>query len=288
MSDAPKLSGMKYLVESILSTDGNSTVMRIGDQGALGKPYALKILKREGPEDDYPIDLARAAAEASPKLGHPAILRYHDYRVKRTLLFQVSRAELLMEYVAGSSLDKIANLKVGPGILIFRQVAAALAHMHRRGVLHGDLTPANVLLSRTGQVKVAGYGLSLATARPQGKQGPLPRGTKPYQAPEQAKDDTLDEKTDLYNLGATMYHALTGKPPAARRPDGDVVKLTTPSAVNPKITPALNNLIVALLQAQPGKRPDDMFGVEQQLEAMAQEQGLDDESLKGLAAAPAG
>ncbi|CAN5914696.1 hypothetical protein BH23PLA1_BH23PLA1_18640 [soil metagenome] len=131
----PKLSGMKFLVEAVLNADDSGTVLRIGDQKALGRNYALKIVKREAENGDLQIELARLAAEASTKLGHPAILKYHDFRLRRSW-FRVSRAELLMEYVAGQPISGIEELTTDQLILIYRQVASALAHMHRRGLCH--------------------------------------------------------------------------------------------------------------------------------------------------------
>jgi len=165
---------------------------------------------------------------------------------------------VLMEYVDGQALDRVENLEVGPAVLIFHQIAAALAHLHRRGVLHGDLTPGHVLLSRGGQVKVLGYGRNLA----------------------REKAATLDEKADLYQLGATMYRVLNGRPARAA---GEGGKMSTPTALNPQVPARLNNLVVACLQSNPHKRPEGAFNVEQELKALADEMGLDPTSLRGLA-----
>jgi serine/threonine-protein kinase len=272
----PKLAGMKYLVESILSTGEKDTVMRIGDQGDLGKPYALKIIRREDKSDDVRLACARAATEASPKMGHPALLRYYDFRLRKAWFVVVKRGELLMEFVDGQSLDQIKGLKVHHYALIFRQVAAAVAHMHRRGVRHGDIKPSHIMVSKGGQVKVLGYGLSIV--REHDKESPL--GTKAYMAPEQSKGRALDEKTDIYNLGATMYHVLTGRP-FPRRDDGEG-KAPAPAAVNHSIPIDLSNLVVNCLSSHPPKRPDDMTIVRDRLEAVVKVFGVDDGELKGL------
>jgi serine/threonine-protein kinase len=276
---APKLAGMKYLVESILSTGEKDTVMRIGDQGNLGKPYALKVIRREDKGDDVRLACARAAVEASPKLGHPALLHYHDFRLRKAWLVVVKRGELLMEFVDGQSLDHIKGLKIAPLALIFRQVAAAVAHMHRRGVRHGDIKPSHIMLARNGQVKVLGYGLSIV--RETDKESPL--GTKAYMAPEQSKGRALDEKTDIYSLGATMYHLLTGRP-FPRRDDGEG-KAPAPAAVNHNIPIDLSNLVVSCLSSHPPKRPEDMTIVRDRLDAIVKTLGVHDDQLKGLAKA---
>lgn len=274
---SPKLSGMKYLVESILNAGEKSTVMKIGDQRNLGKAYALKVVKREEKSDDVALACAGATVPASAKMGHPALLRYHDFRLRKAWFVVVRRGELLMEYVDGQSLDQLKDLKVSHHALIFRQVAGAVAHLHRRGVRHGDIKPSNIMLSRSGQVKVLGYGLSIV--RETDKESPL--GTKAYMAPEQSKGRALDEKTDIFSFGATMYHVLTGRP-FPRRDDGEG-KAVAPAAVNHQIPADFSNLVVNCLSSHPPKRPDDMTVVRDRLDGIVKSLGVDDPLLKGLA-----
>jgi serine/threonine-protein kinase len=273
------LASLKVLVEEIVSNDDDGKVMRIGDRGAPGTTYALKVVNREGPEDDARLARCRASAEASPKLGHPAILPYHDYRDRRSW-FRVVRGELLMEYVAGASLDRLGTIRdVGRWTLVFKQVAGALAHMHRRGVLHGDLTPRRILLARSGAVKVLGYGQSLLADKGHRT------ASKQFAAPEQTREGVLDEKTDIYTVGALMYFCLTGKTPNAlrQRQDDEAVKTPKPSALNPKVPAPLDELILACVQRHPSHRPEGMFDVLKALEDLAAAHGLDDGMLKGLA-----
>lgn len=277
MADGPKLSAMKYLVEAVIRSDDDGTVMRIGDQGSLGTRYALKTIKRDEPEDDFKLALGKAAVEASAKLGFPSILVYHDYRVQRSL-FTVKRAEVLMEYVSGRSLDRIEGADMDQWTLIFLQVAAALAHMHRRGVLHGDLTPARVLLARSGRAKVFGYG------RPGAGEPAKPRPSLAYVAPEVMKSGTVDEKAEVYALGATFYHLMTGRSAnAGNRAVGEGGKIPTPRALNPAIPMGINNLLINCLQSSPSKRPEAVYDVVRTLETIVKEQGLDEGKLRGLA-----
>lgn len=277
----PQLAGMKYLVESILSTDATGTVMLISDQNALGTRYALKVIKREGPDDDVHLAVAQAHAEASAKLGHPGILKYHDFRLQRKW-FRVSRGELLMEYLRGRSLDALTELSLDQLILIFAKAAAALAHMHRREVRHGDLRPEHLLIGQTGEVKLMGYGLSLVPAALKEQL----RGSKRYMAPEQIRGRVLGEKVDVYALGAVMYHQMTGQPAnVGGRAKGEAQKIPLPTRLNPAIEAPLNNLLVACLQSDPPKRPESMYEVSQRLDAIVQARGLEDEILKGAAPA---
>lgn len=275
---APRLAGLSFLVEGVLDADGPATVMRISDRKQVGRPLALKVIKREGPEDDARIDRARAGCTASTKLQHPAILSYHDFRLQRSW-FRINRAELLMELVEGRALDQIDEPENGPWILIFREVAGALAHMHRRAVQHGDLKPSRIMLSKVGQVKILGYGQSLLS-NPDHAQA-----TPEYAAPERIKDGVLDEKADIYALGATIYRVLTGQVAnAGRRGLGEPGKISTPNALNPSIPSKLNNLIIACLQSSPARRPESMYEIQQRLDAIARELDLKPDILKGLAA----
>jgi eukaryotic-like serine/threonine-protein kinase len=273
-AEAPRLSALKVQVTKVLGTGPGRTVMLIMDKGT-GRQYALKVIKREGPDDDVAIERARAEAEASAKLGHPAILKAFDFRTRRSW-FRVARAELLMEYVEGKGLDALERLEVGPAVLVFAKVASALAHMHRRGVIHGGLRPSKVLLSRNGQVRVRGYGLSQVAERVK----PLVKPLASFAAPEQAKEKVVDERIDLYGLGATLYRALTGRPPGR----GEGQKISTPVALNPAVPGPLNELVIACLQSNPHRRPADMYEVVKQLEGMAKEMRLEEAELRGLAA----
>src|SRR4051812_48113077 len=204
-ADRPTLAGMKYLVEDILGADDDGKVLRIGEKGEAGTSHALKVVNREKPEDDSRLARCRTSAEASEKLGHPSILKYHDYRDRKSW-FRVVRGELLMEYVPGKNLNALTkSLTLGQRILVFKHVAGALAHMHRRGVLHGDITPARVLVAGSGAVKVKGYGQSLVQDKSQRV------ANRQFAAPEQIRDKVLDEKAEIYGVGGLMYYLLTGK-----------------------------------------------------------------------------
>ena len=271
--EAPRLAAIQVQVISVLGTGQGSTVMLVLDKGT-GRQYALKVIKREGPEDDVAIERARAEVEASAKLGHPAVLKAYDFRTRRSW-FRVARAEQLLEYVAGKDLEALGRLEVGPAVLVFARVAGAVAHMHRRGVIHGGLRPSKVLLSRAGQVRVRGYGLSQVADRLKPQVTPYAA----YAAPEQVKQHAVDEKVDVYALGATLYHTLTGRPP--NRVEGR--KLSTPAALNPSVPSPLNELVITCLQSDPHRRPPDVYEVVKRLEAMAKEMRLDEAELRGLA-----
>jgi eukaryotic-like serine/threonine-protein kinase len=277
VSSTPKFAGMKYRVVNQLGTGAGSTILLISDKTKGGKRYALKVVRKQDEDDEVYVQQALTEFEAGQKLNHPAIAKVYDCRLKRAW-FKVKGVELLLEYVEGKTLDEIEAPQLGQLVLIFCQVASALAHMHRREVYHGDLKPANIMLTKTGQVKLIDFG----TAWVRGQEKNRVQGTPQYIAPEQAAERVVGKKTDVYNFGATMYRMLTGRYAQQGIPKpGEDRKLTPPNKVNARIPASLNELIVACLALDPARRPPGMFEVREQLSAIAKEMGLAEVDLRG-------
>jgi len=276
-STTPKLSRMNYRVVNNLGSGAGSTVLLISDKNSGGKRFALKVVRKQEPEDEIYIDQAKNEYEASQKLNHPAIAKIYDYRLKKSW-FRVTGVELLMEYVDGKALDDIEAPELNQLILMFSQVASALAHMHRRGVYHGDLKPSNIMLSKNGQVKLIDFG----TAWVRGQDKNRVQGTPQFIAPEQASERVVNEKTDVYNLGATMYRMFTGRFAQSDIPKpGTDRKLPAVNQINPRILSKLNNLVLGCLEVKPEKRPAGMFEIRETMSAVIKEMGLEEVELKG-------
>jgi eukaryotic-like serine/threonine-protein kinase len=276
-SGTPQFSGMKYRVINTLGNGAGSTILLISDKTAGGKRYALKVVRKQEPEDEVYVQQAKTEFEAAKKLNHPAIAKVFDCRTKKSW-FKVTGVELLLEYVDGKTLDEIEAPELGQLVLIFCQVSSALTHMHRRGVFHGDLKPGNIMLAKNGQVKLIDFG----TAWVRGQEKNRIQGTPNFIAPEQATEKVVDEKTDIYNLGATMYRMFTGRYAQQGIPKpGEDRKLLAPIKANPRIPAALNELIIASLALDPSKRPAGMFEMRDQLSAIAKQMGLAEVDLKG-------
>jgi serine/threonine protein kinase len=289
---SPKLAEMQYRVIEQLGTGAGSTILLIGDKKT-GKRYALKVVKRQSEDDDIYVEQAQLEYEVLQKLRHPAIVRAYDCRVKRNWLFKVAGIDLLLEYVEGRTIDEVEMLELGQLVLIFLQVADGLIHMHRRGVYHGDLKPTNIMLTKDGRVKIIDFG----TAWLRNKEKNRVQGTPQYMAPEQATEKVVNEKTDIYNFGATMYRMFTGRyanmgiPKIGDGGLGDIGaggpmsatrgKLKPPIAINPNIPGPLNELILNCLEISPDRRPAGMFEVKTQLEAIARHMGLEAMELRG-------
>jgi serine/threonine-protein kinase len=279
VTSSPKLSGMKYRIVNTLGTGAGSTILLISDKTAGGKRYALKVVRRQDEEDDVYIEQAKVEYEAAQKLNHPAIAKVYDLRQKRSW-FKLAGVELLMEYVDGKTLDEIEAPEMSQLVLVFCQVASALSHMHRRGVFHGDLKPSNIMLSKTGQVKLIDFGTAWLRNKDKNRAG----GTPQYVAPEQVAEKVVDVKTDVYNFGATMYRMFTGRFANQGLPkagDAGARKLAAPIQINPKLPRPLNDLILTCLEISPDRRPAGMFEIHQQLSAVAKGLGLEEVDLKG-------
>jgi serine/threonine protein kinase len=278
LSVIPKLAHMEYRVVEPLGTGAGSTVLLISDKTRGGAKFALKVVNRQDADDDVYISQALTEYEVTQRLHHPNIIKIYDCRRKKRW-FRLSRVELLMEYIEGKPLDEVEMPEMGQLVLIFNKVASALVHMHRRGIYHGDMKPSNIMLSKTGGVKLIDFG----TAWIKGEEKGRIQGTPQYMAPEQPTEKIVDAKTDIYNFGATMYRMFTGRyanmggPPT----EGSKYKPAPPIQINPNIAGTLNETILACLQINRGKRPAGMFEVQHQLAAVAKYLGLEGEEPRG-------
>jgi serine/threonine-protein kinase len=268
--NGPKLADLDYRVVRSVGSGAGSTVLLVADKN-LGSQYALKIVKRQSADDDIYINQAIHEFEVAGRLNHPSLLKIHDCRTRRSW-FRVTGVELLEEFVDGKTLDEHGKLELGPLVIAFIHVASALKHMHRRGIYHADLKPGNIMLSRKGEVKVIDFGTAWIKGQPKDRV----QGTPQYMAPESAKDKVIDEKTDLYNFGATMYRMFTGQyANLGGMPGMDSVALgrcfrpKPPMEHNPEIPGTLNEAIMACLEPNPDRRPAGVFEVKHQLVAVA-------------------
>ncbi len=281
VAEQPRIADLDYRVVKGLGAGAGSTILLIADK-KLGGRYALKVVKRQDAEDDIYIAQTLHEYDVAQRLNHPSLLKIYDCRTKRSW-FRVSGVELLMEYVDGRTLDELECPERGQLVLLFIHVASALNHMHRRGVYHGDLKPGNIMLSRTGEVKVIDFGTAWIKGQPKDRV----QGTLQYMAPEQATEKLVDEKTDLYNFGATMYRMFTGHHANVLLPHvgngglGPLSKPKPPISINPEIPGTLNETIMACLEYNPDRRPAGVFEVKHQLVAVAKYMGLRPDDLKG-------
>jgi serine/threonine-protein kinase len=178
----------------------------------LNRAVALKILYPELSEDPLFVERFRREAQAAANLSHPNIVPVFDWGEDGDTYF------IVMELVDGVSLaDMLRNsvtLTAARSAQIVAQVAAALGYAHRSGVVHRDVKPGNILITREGQVKVTDFGIAQAVSSEDhlAEAGSV-MGTATYFSPEQAEGAAVDGRSDVYSLGVVLYEMLVGRPP---------------------------------------------------------------------------
>src|SRR5262245_45093858 len=190
----------KFTILGTLGQGAHSSILHIRCSND-GKQYALKVVPINSKEDHKFLEQAQHEFKVAQLLDHPSLIKIYALETPRDWLFRVRKVHLLIEYVNGQTADTIKGLTLPRLVQVFARVADALVHMHRRGVCHADLKPNNIMISRTGDVKIIDYGLAWIKGERKGRV----QGTPEYMAPEQARQGTVTESTDMYNFGATMY-----------------------------------------------------------------------------------
>jgi eukaryotic-like serine/threonine-protein kinase len=266
----------KYQVLGTLGKGAHSTILHVR-RNADSREYALKVVPIEDAEDQKFLEQARHEHRVAQMLGHPNLIKVYCLEVKRDWLFRTRQADELIEYVNGKTLDATPILQ-DQLVPVFAQVAAGLAHMHRRGVFHADLKPNNILYGKRGEVKIIDYGLAWIKGEPKDRV----QGTPEYMAPETVKSRVINERTDVYNFGATMYRLTTMRlPPSmmtAADPLGMVGKafastLTPVQELNKAVPQALADVIHRCLAYDPEKRPGRIGEVLDDLKQIAADLG---------------
>jgi hypothetical protein len=247
-----------YRIEGLLGRGGMGQVYR-AHQLSMNRPVAFKVLSPRLATDPSFRERFLREARAAGRLHHPNLISVHDAGEAGDLMF------FSMELVEGESLR--GRLRRGPMgedevWAVARQVLAALRYAHGAGVIHRDIKPDNLMITRDGVVKVADLGLSrLADADPDAGTtvaGAM-MGTPHYMAPEQGRDArTAGPAADLYGLGATLYHLATGRVPfSGATPMAVVIAHASEPLVFPEDRPgpALRRFITGLMAKDPGARP---------------------------------
>jgi serine/threonine protein kinase len=270
----------KFLVLQPLGAGAHSSILKIRRE-ADGREYALKIVNIDDADDRKFLDQAKHEFRVGEMLGHANLLKVFLFETESDWLFRVKKAKILLEYMPGSTLDKVPIVNPAKLIAVFAQAAAGVAHMHTRGVLHADLKPNNIIYGK-GKVKVIDYGLAWIKGEPKDRV----QGTPEYMAPETGTHKLINERTDIFNFGATMYRLTTLKlPPPAIAINGlDVnekewTKALAPAhTINKAIPKELARLIHACLSFKAHNRPESMTDVQAKLDELAGEYILDEDA----------
>ncbi len=248
----------------------------------LDRNVALKILRPEMSEDEDFIRRFRREAQSVASLSHPNIVNIYDVGEDRGLYFIVmeliGEGETLRDY-----LKSRGRLSVQESLEIASQICEALAHAHGKRIIHRDIKPQNILLTKQGHVKVADFGIARALGSMSTTTRDMVIGSAPYISPEQAKNGLVSNRSDLYSLGVVLYEMLAGKQPFA----GDspvAVALQHVEADAPSLrenAPSIPQEVDDLVKKALAKDPEDRFqSAEDMLSAIREVQ-------RAVAAAPA-
>lgn len=237
-----------------------------------GRHFALKHVFRRPGDDNRFFEQAITDYTVSSAVHHPALRRgYRLHRVRR--LFATRELYILMELAEGQPLEKNRPTDLPAALDIFLQVCRGLDALHEAGFIHADIKPHNIIVSPTGAVKIIDFGQACRI----GTIKKRIQGTPDYIAPEQVRRLPLDRRTDVYNLGATMYWVLTDRPFPTILPAGGragTIEITgakaapPPSELNPDIPEPLSRLVMDCCQDRPARRPADMREVAARLAAI--------------------
>ncbi|MDQ3778348.1 MAG: protein kinase, partial [Actinomycetota bacterium] len=257
----------RYRILRKLGTGGMANVYLAEDE-ELGRRVAIKILNDRHASDDQFVERFRREAKNAAGLSHPNIVSIYDRGEAEGTYY------IAMEYLEGRSLkDRIVAegpLPTSAAIECTRQILRAVGFAHRRGIVHRDIKPHNVLLAQDGserRFKVTDFGISRTAASQMTEAGSIV-GTAQYLSPEQARGAPVDQRSDVYSVGIVLYELLTGKLPftgetpleIAMKHLSEVPK--SPSSLRPEISPDLDMIVLRAL----AKDPEDRFQSAEEME----------------------
>ncbi|HEX6243816.1 MAG TPA: serine/threonine-protein kinase, partial [Polyangiales bacterium] len=262
MPNAPA-SG-RYQLEAEIARGGMGVVYRAHDRLAQRHVAYKRLIVSSERQRAHWIALFQREYHTLTQLVHPAIVTAYEFGFDEQAPFYT------MELLAGGGLTDAAPLLPDEVCRVIRDVASALGLLHARRLLHRDLSPANVRIQRNGRTKLIDFG-ALAPF------GPVTDvvGTAPFMAPESLARGSIDQRSDLYSLGALAYWALTRATPVRARSLADLpaawdAPIIPPSQLESGIPPALEELVLSLLSRDPLARPASAAEVIERLTGIAQ------------------
>ncbi|MDB5294664.1 MAG: putative serine/threonine protein kinase [Phycisphaerales bacterium] len=247
-----------YRVTGRLGRGAGSALYAVRDP-ATGRAYALKHVVVSKPKDARFVEQLRAEHAVGTRVAHPGLRRSVDLKLRRSWTWAVAEAALVLELFDGAPLEDR-----GPGDLrrtvgVFAQAAEAVEALHRAGYVHCDLKPDNILVNALGEAKVIDLGQACRTGTAKGRI----QGTADYIAPEQVRCQGVSAKTDVYNFGATLYWALTGRNVPTlftiKRGENSLLAdglVDPPARLNPRCPEPLSGLAMECTRTRADKRPE--------------------------------
>ncbi len=263
------LSVGEFTIIRRIGNGARSTIYLATDEED-GTQVALKRVIIERPEDHRVIEQTEMEYKVAREIDHPYIRKCFKLQKIRSM-FKVRELIMSMEHFEGKTLEDTTTLSLGDVLLVFRMVAMGLNAMHQRGFVHCDIKPNNILINKAGAIKIIDLGQSCRI----GTIKTRIQGTPDYIAPEQVNRKNLTPKTDIFNLGATMYWALTGKnvPTEYRKKQKTVglyepEKCLAPHELKKQLPVGLSMLVMDCVKKDPAERPSNMVDIISGLDSM--------------------
>ena len=200
----------RFEIQEEIGTGGMGTVYRVIDR-KISEVMALKVLRPEIVPDATVIERFKNELKLARKVSHENVCRLYDLHEESGTLY------ITMEYVPGENLGALirreGRLSAARASNLAIQIVGGLAQAHKLGVIHRDLKPHNIMIEPAGDVRIMDFGIARQAGGPELTAAGIMVGTPSYMSPEQASGESVDERTDIYSLGAILYAMVTGRPP---------------------------------------------------------------------------
>ncbi|WP_338825363.1 Serine/threonine-protein kinase PrkC [Moorella humiferrea] len=247
----------RYEILDELGGGGMARVYR-GQDRLLHRFVTIKILREQFASDQDFLTRFQKEAQAVARLSHPNVVSIYDVGQEDGIHY------LIMEYVEGRSLKEVISergqLPPREAVDIALQICDALEHAHENGIIHRDIKPHNILITRNGRVKVTDFGIAQAASEATMAYGGTMIGSVHYLAPEQARGGLTGPAADIYSFGIVLYEMLTGELPfKGETPVAVAIKHIQetprpPREINPDVPPALERIVMRALEKEPERR----------------------------------